>query len=83
MTKLQDGGSRSGGLGCVAFTRWGPNMRRRVVDPPTARRFFHGRYLSELEYLAAVAARDERRARLSAHIYAQRGWDTDDDVEDW
>jgi hypothetical protein len=40
------------------------------------------RYETEGEYLAAVVARDARRARLLARIDAERGGDTDGE-EDW
>jgi hypothetical protein len=59
-------------------------MRRRPEDPPAGGFPFNGKvYQTEVEYRAAVDARDERRARLLAGIYAQRGWDTDGDAEDW
>ncbi|RFZ30712.1 hypothetical protein KST_05028 [Mycobacterium marinum] len=43
-------------------------MRRRQVEPPPGRFFYLGKWLSEPEYRAAIAARDARRARLLRRI---------------
>jgi hypothetical protein len=55
-------------------------MRRREEVPPGGLLFNGKLYRTEAQYQAARDAWAARRARLLASIYAQRGWDIDDEA---
>lgn len=65
------------------FIKSAVSEMRRIAPPDPAGWLLSGKlYRTEAEFQQARAARDERRARLLARIYAERGWDADDDTED-